>query len=603
MSLLYSIISCLAVSINYDTIKELYSLNTKYIYNTNSVLVLALVLLIYIIMKKNKDFKINKIYKFISYLLTIFLIIGDTYKTSGSFFIIWDNIGTVILTIIKLIGYSKLIQLLLFIINNYFINYRDRELKVKNKYLKKYIELFNKYPFKTSLITLLIGWSIYLIAFYPIVLSPDPANQIIQYLNVPNKYISWVVQRDPNVFMTTHHPVFHTYLLGFSLSIGRFILNDNFGLFIYTIIQTLVLSSTLAYTIKFAKNNKVSDKLRLILLFIYILVPMFPFYSISANKDTLYTAFMILYVLFIYNYIKTKDISIKSVILFTLTMLLLCLLRNNGIYVITLTTICLFIFLKNNRIKIISSYLLVFISLFMFNNVLVPHLGISNGSIREMLSVPIQQTARLVKYEKSSITKEDKKVINKVLDYDNMASDYNPELADPVKNKFKPDATNEEVKNYLIVWFKGLLKHPLIYIDATLNNTYGFISPNKHKWYIYANYNDTVTKDNLVDYHYNSLDTLRNILIGYGTIFPYIPLIGLISNIGFNTWVMIILTGYLLSKKKYKYIMCFIPLYASFIFCIIGPANTYFRYAMPYIFVLPILTILLLKEGSKNEKK
>ena len=240
-------------------------------------------------MKKNKDFKINKIYKFISYLLTIFLIIGDTYKTSGSFFIIWDNIGTVILTIIKLIGYSKLIQLLLFIINNYFINYRDRELKVKNKYLKKYIELFNKNPFKTSLITLLIGWSIYLIAFYPIVLSPDPANQIIQYLNVPNKYISWVVQRDPNVFMTTHHPVFHTYLLGSSLSIGRFILNDNFGLFIYTIIQTLVLSSTLAYTIKFAKNNKVSDKLRLILLFIYILVPMFPFYSISANKDTLYT--------------------------------------------------------------------------------------------------------------------------------------------------------------------------------------------------------------------------------------------------------------------------------------------------------------------------
>ena len=124
-----------------------------------------------------------------------------------------------------------------------------------------------------------------------------------------------------------------------------------------------------------------------------------------------------------------------------------------------------------------------------------------------------------------------------------------------LKNKFKPDAKADEIKDYLLVWVKGLFKHPLVYVDATLNNTYGFISPNHHKWYIYAKYNNLVTKDNLVDYHYNNLDTLRNILNGYGTIYPYIPLIGLISNIGFNTWIIIILTGYLITKKKYIYLI------------------------------------------------
>ena len=102
--------------------------------------------------------------------------------------------------------------------------------------------------------------------------------------------------------------------MGFAIDIGRWILNDNFGLFLYTLLQTAVYSSVLAYSIKFARNNGIGTKWCMLLLAIYIFVPMFPFYTVAAVKDTYYTAFMILYVLFIFDIVKNyreKPISIK----------------------------------------------------------------------------------------------------------------------------------------------------------------------------------------------------------------------------------------------------------------------------------------------------
>ena len=75
---------------------------------------------------------------------------------------------------------------------------------------------------------------------------------------------------------------------------------------------------------------------------------------------------------------------------------------------------------KSTIIDPIENIKKLFISLFSFslvvisfNKVLVPYLGIADASIREVLSVPFQQTARLAKYHDEGITKKDKKVIDK----------------------------------------------------------------------------------------------------------------------------------------------------------------------------------------------
>lgn len=565
---------------------------------------LASLICYYFLTKSNNE--VSKCKKIVSFIFAIFMIVGESYVTSDTYKIIFTNIATIIFSIIKIIGFYNLFKVMFNYLDEFLYKFKNKDIKFKNKYLSKYLYLFDKYPFRTSLVSILIVWSIYLIAFYPIVLSPDPSYQIKQYFNVPTKYINWVIQRDPNVYMTTHHPVLQTYLLGFAIEFGRSIINDNFGLFTYTAVQTLIYSSTLAYSIKFAKKNGVSNKLSLIVLLMYLFVPMYGFYTVSAVKDVPYTIFMMLYVLFIFDCLKNysdRKISYKYVVYLFFVMLLLSLFRHNGNYIIIMSLPILALYSRHNIYRIGLAFACFLVAIYGFDKVLVPSLGISEGSIREMLSIPFQQTARLAYEDEDAFSESDIEIIDKILGFDDLGDRYNAELSDPVKNEFNKNTTTEDLKEYFKVWSKGLVNHFDVYVDATLNNIYGYFYPNAHNWYLYSNYNSTVTDDDLVDFHYNDLSGLRDILVFIGNIFPYIPVIGLLSSIGFNTWFLIIITIYIGVKKYRKYLICLIPLYGSLLFCVIGPANTYFRYTMPYVFLLPILTILFLTVTKNNQIK
>ena len=159
------------------------------------------------------------------------------------------------------------------------------------------------------------------------------------------------------------------------------------------------------------------------------------------------------------------------------------------------------------------------------------------------------------------------------------------------------------MKDYFQVWWKEFLLHPTTYLEATLNNTYGYFYPDTSNWYIYSgkNYNKLITEDNLVNYHYNKLSFLRTILSGYGIMFPYLPVIGLLANIGFSAMTLLTIMTYLLCSKEKKYIIAMLPSFLSLLICFISPANTYFRYSMPFVFLIPFYTsyiYLILRENN-----
>ena len=60
----------------------------------------------------------------------------------------------------------------------------------------------------------------------------------------------------------------------------------------------------------------------------------------------------------------------------------------------------------------------------------------------------------------------------RVLAYDKLKKEYKPENADPIKSKYKKQATKEELKQYFRVWYKQFLKHPDVYVEAFISNTY-----------------------------------------------------------------------------------------------------------------------------------
>ena len=237
-----------------------------------------------------------------------------------------------------------------------------------------------------------------------------------------------------------------------------------------------------------------------------------------------------------------------------------------------------------------------------YSKVLIPALGISEGSIREVLSLPFQQTARYVKEHGDEIKEEEKELYDKILGYDDLAERYDPEKADPVKNMYNKNTTNEELSQYFYYWLQGLVKYPDTYIQATMNNVYGYFYPNSTKWYVYYKYDDRITQNDLVDYHYNNLGPLRQVLSSFGVSFPHIPVLGLLANVGFSSWLMFLMICYFIDRKMKKYIIVLSPLLVSLLVCIASPVNTYFRYAMPYVFVMPALVLLMLKVWKEGKK-
>lgn len=596
-----SICAAIAVFISMSSFKSLELTSLSKLYSTNVFGMMIVFLLVVRTLFKEKV-EISKSKKVLCIILTIFMILGESAQSVGRVDLAFYNIATFTIFIFKLIGFSTIFKICFYYLDIFLNNFKNKEINLKNSKMIKFINWFDRKPFLSSFIMILLVFSIYIIAFYPIVLSPDPSNQILQYYNVKTNYVDWAILRDPNVFMTNHHPVMQTYLLGFCIDLGRSILNDNFGLFIYTFIQTLIYVSVLAYTIKFLKNNGVSIKLRLILLSIYLVVPHYAFYSVSAVKDTLYTSFMILLVLFMIDLVrnyKDKKLSNWYILYITIIVILMSLMRHNGFYIAFISFITLILYSRKNGIKLLVSLLVFTMVIIGFNKIIIPKLKIADASIREVLSVPFQQTARLVKYHDKDIETEDKEVIDKILTYDTLASRYDPRLADDVKNKYNKYATKEDLKDYFRVWFKYLVRYPITYVNATMDNMYGYIYPNQHYWYVYDTYDKRITKNGLVDYHFNkNTEFMRNTLIFYESIFPYIPGIGLISSIGFQTWIVLIISFYMKKKREMIYM---IPLYLSIAICFVSPANTYFRYAMPYIFVLPTIVLLNLNRERRNK--
>lgn len=593
----YFLLICSFLALDFN-IYNLYLGEAKNLFRLGLIGSVLLLYFIYKFIKNSTIIHQKKSIKVLSLILAFFMIFGNSFMLVSSTLLVFKNIGYFIISLLMYIGYYNLFLIII----SYIFRFIDKNNydEVGNKKNNKIISLFKKHPFLFSVVFIIICWLPYIISFYPIILSPDPSYQIKQFFGIRTKYADYSILIDDNVVITNHHPVTHTALLGGCLKLGELMGNDNLGLFFYSIIQITFLVTTLAFSIYYMQKMNLKTKYLFVVLLLYALVPMFPLYAMSGVKDVIFGTLIFLYLIFLHNYIKVKgDYKWWQYILIILLLILICLFRNNGIHTLILSLPFLLFVVRKRWKEILIVMICVFGFYGVFDKIVLPYFKITPGSIRETLSVPFQQTARLVKYHSDDLTSEEIEVIDKILGYDDLAERYNPELSDPVKNEYNKYATNEDLKEYFKVWFSGLIKHPGTYIEATMNNTYGYFYPEKTNWYVYYKYDDRIVEDGF-SYSYNSLGTLRNVLSNYAVCFPYIPVIGLISNIGFNVWIILVLLTYAIYKKIYKNIVILSPVLALILVCILGPANTYFRYALPFIFAMPFIFAVFLEKQSKD---
>ena len=175
-------------------------------------------------------------------------------------------------------------------------------------------------------------------------------------------------------------------------------------------------------------------------------------------------------------------------------------------------------------------------------------------------------------------------------------------MSDPVKATYRTgNITKEKLMNYFKAWFSMFKKHPGVYIEATLHNTYGYFYPFYHNTAQgpYRLYNKTFTEYQF-EYDYVFPNEARSVMAQYAYLWRNVPGFAQISNSGAYTWMLLILAGYLFYRKRGKGILALAAPALNVAICVASPVNGMFRYVLPLIACMPVVVYWCIGYGEKE---
>ena len=483
------------------------------------------------------------------------------------------------------------------------IEFNKINFKKKTTFLEKQL---NKHPALLAIIIILLLWLPVMIIAMPGISTGDTLDELCQFFHLDS---SWSIETinliNEDVYINRHHPVLHTVVMGLIFMLGEKISSLTLGAIIYTILQVIFLLIIYSFVIKYMKKIKIPNLIIFLSILFLGLNPIVVTNALCAVKDTPNAAFNVLYCIFLLQIIRNYDSILKNktrLIFFVITILLVLLLRNNGIYTYLLSFPFLFLIYKEKWKKLLVIFLLPLFVFGMINQILLPSLDITKGSPREMMSVPFMQLARTAKYHPYEFSKEDIETIDKVLNFELMIAFYMPDSADGVKELYNKDATKEELIEFYKVWFKYFKKYPTTYINSFLNSTYNYFYPGFDMSDLKLLMFNFKRLPELEVNPYEQLYVPRTTYNYLLEIYHNLPL--MTNKVAYYTWLLLLSCVYIISKKKYKYLIPLTPLLAVLLSCLVSPLNGCYRYMLPIIVGTPFIVSVdyLVYKQSKKEK-
>lgn len=400
--------------------------------------------------------------------------------------------------------------------------------------------------------------------------------------------------------LTQHHPLLHTWLLGTVLKAGELLHDYNAAFAIYTALQMLVVTGSLAYSFVFMKKRKVPFLLILLGFLWTIINPFLQTLTFNATKDTLFGAFMLLFTVSFWEIAEpvypVQKIAFVKVLLFGC---LMCLFRNQGIYmVIALTFICLLCRLKDRKLYacmmgIVAVYVI-------FCVICTNILKIPQGDKREMLSVPMQQVAaaayHYLEYGEETVTEEQLRTVEEVIPEEFILKWY-ALSADPVKSGFKTAELEKNFFRHFKNYFQIGLQNPDIYVSAFYFMIFPYwdMSYNEFRELLYSY---TFPEHNEWGIEGNSIFRSYQIFLTDRIDAESIPFWTQPAPI---LWCMVALTGIAIGRrKKYLFIGGVTPI-LYFGTVLLGP-QALLRYAYPLLLTMPLIFCMTLRALSDSKQ-
>lgn len=549
-------------------------------------------------------------------LFAIFMVLGYSFEQINGWYLVKDiRNGQLIKTLFCLTGYFIFFFLAIACVYNYLDNlvsvWRDSGIKkVSNGLLYWYMDSLSKHPFVLSFVTMFIAYIPYVVISYPAIFQGDTYSQIVQaYKELETSgiyYMSNDQLLSSSVFINQHHPVIHTLLIHMFLVIGTYMFHSlNVGIFLYSLFQWLICLLTVSYGIKvLIKEAKVSSQYAILVVLYFIISPRIQNYMFLVTKDVLYGMCVLLEIIAIFQICCHEERNNRDYMLLFFVAIGMILFRNEAVYILVISFVAIACIYKRIRRKMLycaGGILLFFILVF---KVLFPALCFTPGSIREVLAVPFQQTARYVRDFGDEVTLEEKEAISAILNYSKLTEKYDPNNVDNVKATYNEYASEEELTNYFKVWFKMGLKHPGVYIQATMNNYYRYFYPgptvlssNSYSWSEECMNltNETIAPLGMEFSYPDQLSKFRNAYEFFRGNLDQVPIFNILVNPALYVW-MIMLSLFYGIRRNNPRMKCLIIMPCFMILIrLLGPCNgQYCRYLYPIMIIIPFIVPLML---------
>lgn len=503
--------------------------------------------------------------------------------------------------------------------------------------------VLDRRPFFIPLVLIVLAWSPSFIAAMPGIFMGDTGAQIRQWFNLPNGTSDYLNLINPDVLLNGHHPVAHTALVGGCVQLGMQAFRDeNAGLLIYTTLQFLITAATVAYLVCSLRRFGCGLAPRTASLLFFAFMPLFSNYAVLITKDVLFADALAVLVVQTATLLAEGanfdpgaggSVAVRSRdwALLAASSIGCTFLRNGGLVFPLAACGLAAIFSAWDAVRarrrtdaarsnapaaphrrwmaIAGVAALVLVLNMAFTRVVMPALDITPGSRREMLSIPFQQTARFVQKHDGAnagieggtddglVREEERQIIDRVLGYGTLASRYDPDKSDAVKNGYNEDATTQDLAAYFAVWAKMFLRDPESYVSAVVNNYYGYFYPSERDAWFYSTVEGAKIMAREENRAYFDFHPLENPLVNacghavnlYRVAIQRVPLVSLIMSSASYAWLLIAVGIYLLRSRQWRSLALMVPLFGVLLVCLIGPCNgsTYMRYLYPAILSLP----------------
>lgn len=484
-------------------------------------------------------------------------------------------------------GDKKAMHQFLYGNGNYCFTFSLR-FKTLSNILNELLKLYRRRSGACSFFICLLCWLPYFLYQYPGIMTPDSINQFEQVLGL--------------IPYSNHHPLAHTMMIKLFYHIGLlFTSNMVIAISFYTFIQMCFLAFGAAYFIQTAKMFRVRSLLLFVITLFYALVPYNAVFSVTIWKDIPFAAAVLLFSCSLLR--LRKGAETKTMLVFILSGIMLCLFRSNGWYGFVLCLPFLLYFYRKKAKLVFPALAGIFLTAVIIKYPVMNACHVIQPDLIESLSVPTQQIAAVICNDRE-LTNEQLSLIENVVDLTYIKDLYNPTYADNMKELVR--AGNQEYlaahkSEFLKLWIKLGLRYPLDYLEAYKNQTYGYWYPDS--FYLVAEA-EGVSATSLGVSHTPLIGgplvvKAKEISIKLGSM---VPIYSLLFSMGVIFWILIFCTGNAFIRKEKAKLIYYLPSFALYLTVLIAtPVATEFRYVYFMVFSLPFYLITALLEMSPGD--